>query len=277
MKKFYGIVLLVLAAALLALVTIALTSNNPAASNLPPSVTTPAAATPTATSTTTAAEVEGPQSERTASNPPTAAPSPTPSPTPDPYSELYGCEMSVQFMSGPLEPRTTDFTVLGQDYFSDKADKFAPGKGTGIFYLDQRYFIVHSSYVNGNILKPMEAEFIRRYLEYWGGTDVDYIQEQIDGLIGTDALWICDGSAVFKTRITGVTRLSHAASERLWLEPESLEQILIDQEGLASEWVGRIDLANDPALYLGFCGWGPNDSDQRFTYFRYLLQFSVIS
>jgi hypothetical protein len=198
-------------------------------------------------------------------------------PTPDPFSSLYGCEMEVMFISGPLEKKSAEFTVLGRDYFLDKGDKFAPGKGTSIYYKAQQYFILHSSFVNGNILRPMEAEFLRKYLEYWGITGDQFIQGQIDRLVGSEVYWICDGQLAFKTRINGIVRLSHEASNRLWLEPENLEQILEDREGLASEWVGEMEETDIPYLYIGFCGWGPESKgDERFTYFRYLIRFEIL-
>ena len=184
--------------------------------------------------------------------------------------------MELTFISGPLETRSTSVKILGEDYFEDKGDKFAVGKGTAVFYEAQRYFILHSSYVNGNVLKPMEAEFIRRYLENWGNASPKVIQENIDNLVGSEVIWICDGKSAFKTMITGVTRLSHAASQHLWLEPKVLESIIEDREGLASEWVGEIQLTEEPVIYLGFCGWGPNSLEVgRYTYYRYLLQFEV--
>lgn len=203
-------------------------------------------------------------------------PSPTPDTTPDPFADLYNCEMALKFINGPLETRAAEFEVLGKDYFADKGDKFAPGRGTSIFYEEQRYFILHSSYVDGNILKPMEAEFIRRYLENWGKTGTEQIKQNINSLIGSEAIWVCNGKLAFKTEITGIVRLSHAASERLWLEPRELDSILADQEGLASEWVGGINEASQPALLVGFCGWGPNSIESgRYTYFRYLIQFEI--
>ena len=225
-----------------------------------------------ATSTQSFATVE----EKTATAPVTASPTPTPTSTPNPFAGLYGCEMQLDFISGPLESKGTQFNVLGEDYFSDKGDKFKPGKGTSIYYQDQHYFIIHSSYVNGNILRPMEGEFIRKYLEYWGSSGTAYIQGQIDNLIGSEVIWSCDGKQIFSTKISGIAHLSHEASNRLWLEPENLEQIVVQREGLASEWVGEITPTEEPHLYIAFCGWGPNDSaTDRFTYFRYLIQFEI--
>ncbi len=204
-------------------------------------------------------------------------PTPTLSPTPDIFSTLYGCEMEIRFVSGALESRTTDFSVLGRDYFDDKADKFDAGKGTGIFYEAQRYFILHSAYINSNILRPLEAEFLRKYLENWGNSSNDFIQGQIDALTGSEVLWICDGSTVFNTRINGTVRLSHQASERLWLEPQALENILRDREGLVSEWIGSIEPSNRETIYLGFCGWGPQSTGSaRYTYYRYLISFEIL-
>lgn len=201
-----------------------------------------------------------------------------PTPTPDPFSALYGCEMEIKFLSGPLESKNALFSVLDQDYFSDKGDKFAIGKGTSILYEVHHYFILHSSYVNGNILKPMEAEFIRKYLENWGNTDAAYIKGQIDTLIGSEVTWICDGKTVFETKINDVVRLSHEASERLWLEPEQLEDILSDREGQASGWVGEFKETIEPKLYIGFCGWGPSTlKSGRYTYHRYLVRFEILN
>ena len=102
------------------------------------------------------------------STPVAVSPTPSPTSTQNPFASLYGCKMQLNINSGPLESKKTQFTVLGEDYFSDKGDKFKTGKGTGIYYQDQHYFIIHSSYVNGNILRPMEGELFRKYLEYWG-------------------------------------------------------------------------------------------------------------
>ena len=186
--------------------------------------------------------------------------------------------MKLTFTSGPLETRSTQFDVLEEDYFTDKEDKFKPGKGTGVYYQDQHYFIIHSSYVKGNILRPMEAEFIRKYLEYWGSSGNAYVQGQIDSLIGSKVTWTCDTEPVFETTISGIARLSHEASNRLWLEPENLEQIVIDREGLNSEWVGKVSPTSEPHLYIAFCGWSADsNASDRFTHYRYLIQFEIIT
>lgn len=224
--------------------------------------------------TKTQEAVLGTESTPAQTKPP--APTPTPTPTPDPFAAFYNCEMEVKFITGPLEPRAIDFSVLGEDYFIDKEGKFDPGKGTAVYYLDQRYFILHSSFVNGNVLRPMEAEFVRRYLEAWGGTDNAYIEGNMQALQGAEAIWVCNGKLAFKTKISGAVRLSHAASQRLWLEPQALESILAEREGLISEWIGGLEKTDEPSLYIGFCGWGPSDSDERFTYFRYLIRFEII-
>lgn len=185
--------------------------------------------------------------------------------------------MALQFVSGPLESKSTQFDVLGLDYFQDKGDKFKPGKGTGILYEDQRYFIIHSSFVNGNVLRPMEAEFIRKYLEYWGSSGSKYVQGQIDSLIGSEVLWVCDGELIFRTKIESIARLSHEATNDIWLNPQNLDDIITERAGIEEEWIGEMTPTSDPHLYLGFCGWGPDeDNPERFTYFRYLLRFEIL-
>jgi hypothetical protein len=210
---------------------------------------------------------------------PISEPSPTPTltPTPDPFSQLYDCDMEIDFTSGPLEKKSTEFKVLGKDYFIDKGDKFAVGKGTGIYYENQRYFIIHSAYLRGNILRPMEAEFLRKYLEYWGGTGNQYIQGQIDSLIGSQVIWRCNEEETFRTEIGGIARLSHEASDQLWLNPRDLETIIQEKAGESSEWIGGISPSSTSSIYLAFCGWGPESlGDERFTYYRYLFQFNVV-
>lgn len=207
-------------------------------------------------------------------------PSPTPSftPTPNPFSTLYDCQMEIDFISGPLEKRSTEFRILGEDYFTNKANKFEPGKGTGIFYENERYFIIHSAYLNGNILRPMEAEFMRKYLEYWGGTGNQYIQDQIDSLIGSQVIWSCEDGITISTEIGGILRLSHEASDRLWLNPSHLQQIISEKKGKKSEWIGNISGNLEESIYLSFCGWGPETlGSERYTHFRYLLQFVVLN
>jgi hypothetical protein len=185
--------------------------------------------------------------------------------------------MEISFLSGPLEGETTSFLVLGKDYFYEKEDKFTPGKGTAVYYEEVQYFILHSSYTNGNIFQPMEGEFLRKFLEYWGMPGNDYIQGQIDKLINSEVLWTCNGDPVFSTIISGAVKLSHEASTRLWLEPKNLDNILIDREGNQDEWVGNVELSSDSGMYIGFCGWGPDNlGDEKFTYYRYLIQFDVL-
>lgn len=203
--------------------------------------------------------------------------SPTITLTPDPLGNLYHCQMTIEFTSGPLESESTSFTVLGEDYFIDKGDKFDVGKGTGIYYEPQHYFILHSSYIRGIFNRALEAEFIRQYLESWGQAGPQTIQKNIDDLIGSEVVWTCEGGSRFVTKIDGVIRLSHEASNRLWLEPLNIPEILIDREGLASEWVGGIEIKDDSRFLLGFCGWGPESlGEERYTYFRYLLSFDLI-
>ena len=122
----------------------------------------------------------------------------------------------------------------------------------------------------------MEAEFIRKYLEYWGGTGTEYIQGQIDALTGSEVIWFCNDRPAFETTIKGVVRLSHEASNDLWQDPESLEEILINREGLVLEWVGEFDETDESYFYIGFCGWGPDSlGEERYTYYRYLIQFEI--
>jgi hypothetical protein len=191
--------------------------------------------------------------------------------------DFYGCEMILEFTSGPLKNKDSSFTVLDKSYFLDKGDKFDIGKGTGIYYEDNHYFILHSSFVNGNMLRPMEAEFLRRYLENWGNTETSYIKDQMDNLIGAEMIWHCNGETALNTKLNGIVRLSHEASERLWLEPHELPQIIIDKEGDQDQWIGNIEESTKPSLYIGFCGWGPESlGSKRYTYYRYLIQFEVI-
>ncbi|MGI6741963.1 MAG: hypothetical protein ACOX7C_10930 [Brevefilum sp.] len=197
-------------------------------------------------------------------------------PTPDNLASLYGCETIITFTSGPLKNQISKFTVLDRDYFEDKGDKFALGKGTAVFYEKTPYLILHSSFLNGNILKPMEAEFIRKYLEHWGKKDNDYIQQQIDQLIGSEIEWLCNGEYLLTTKINSIARLSHQASEKLWLEPEEIENILIERKGDRSEWVGTMKPSFENFIYLGFCGWGPESLDAgRYTYYRYVIRMTI--
>jgi hypothetical protein len=167
--------------------------------------------------------------------------------------------------------------VLTKDYFLNKGDKFAPGKGTAVYYEEHHYFILHSSFYNGNMLRPMEAEFLRKHLEYWGTADNEYIERQINSLLGSEVIWACNGEDIFKTSINGVVRLSHVSSDRLWLEPRQLDKILEERGGEPEQWVGNVDYTDPSGIYIGFCGWGPeNLGENRFTYYRYLIHFDVL-
>ena len=203
---------------------------------------------------------------------------PTITPTPDPLGNLYDCQMTIEFTSGPLASYNTTFTVLGEDYFTDKGDKFALGKGTGIYYEPMHYFILHSSYIRRIVDQPLEAEFIRKYLESWGPAGPQTIQGNIDALIGSEVVWTCEGGSSYITEIDGIVRLSHEASNRLWLEPLNIPDILGDREGLVSEWVGEIEIEDDSRFLLGFCGWGAESlGDERYTYYRYLVSFDILA
>jgi hypothetical protein len=203
---------------------------------------------------------------------------PTITPTPDPLGNLYDCQMTIEFTSGPLASDSTTFTVLGEDYFTDKGDKFALGKGTGIYYEPMHYFILHSSYIRRIFDQPLEAEFIRKYLESWGPAGPQTIQGNIDALIGSEVVWTCEGGSSYITEIDGIVRLSHEASNRLWLEPLNIPDILGDREGLVSEWVGEIEIEDDSRFLLGFCGWGAESlGDERYTYYRYLVSFDILA
>jgi len=206
----------------------------------------------------------------------TIEPQPTLTPTPDPFFDFYGCVMTIEFISGPLEGQISEFSILDRSYFEDKGDKFAVGKGTAIYYEETPYLILHYSYVNGNILKPMEAEFIRKYLEHWGNKGEEYIQQQMDQLMGSEIKWICEDEHTLTTTISSIVRLSHEASDRLWLEPENIGKILLEREGPRSEWIGKMRPSAETSLYLGFCGWGPASLESgRYTYFRYVIRMSV--
>lgn len=197
-------------------------------------------------------------------------------PTADPFSNLYNCETQILFVTGPLEGQSTEFFILGKEYFLDRNHQFSPGDGTAVYYEPQRYIILHSSYENGNILRPLEAEFIRKYLETWGGKSNAYIQEQIDSLIGSEVLWYCNGDPFLKTSLDSVIRLSHEASTQLWQNPQDLEKILDNREGLTSEWVGEISFGDSGSIYIGFCGWGPEgEKEDRYSHYRYLIRFTL--
>ena len=101
----------------------------------------------------------------------------------------------MKFTSGPLEGKSAEFLILGQEYFDDKGDLFYPGEKTAVFYDGPKYLILHSAFQNGNVLRPLEAEFIRKYLEYWGESGTDYIQTQMDSLIGSEIEWSLWGSS----------------------------------------------------------------------------------
>lgn len=202
---------------------------------------------------------------------------PTPTPTTRPFPYIYNCEMQMEFISGPLEGKGNKFTILGEEYFDDKGDLFYPGEKTAVFYDGPKYLILHSAFQNGNVLRPLEAEFIRHYLEYWGESGTDYIQAQMDSLIGSEMEWTCNGQVLFRARVKEIIRLSAVASEELWQDPIYLRQILIRHEGLVSDWVGEMDPYFMDTFYLGFCGWGPESSgDERYTYYRYLINFDMI-
>jgi hypothetical protein len=227
------------------------------------------------TSKPTSHQTEDPSTENSVTSTPTTN-IPTSIPSPDPFSTLYNCNMEISFVSGSLESKSTEFKVLGLDYFEDKDDKFDPGKGTGIFYQSDHYFIIHSAYVNGNILRPMQAEFIRKYLEYWGESGEKYIEGQMANLINSEVLWSCDGKLLFKTKIDSIVRLSHVATEDVWLNPGHLQSILFNTENKGADWLGEMEFTSDPHLYVGFCGWGPqSQGNARFTYYRYIIRFII--
>lgn len=206
---------------------------------------------------------------------PEEAPAQT-APSEPPFPELYDCEVDLVLMDGPLAGNRTRFTVLGQDYFADKGDKFFPGRNTAVYYELVRYLILHSAYLDGNLLKPLEAEFLRFYLEFWGDPEPREVQSRIESLVGSKVSWACNGQVLFNTEITGIIRLSQDASHRLWLHPLDMRVIVQQRDGLADEWVGDLPTPSKPGIYVGFCGWGPPEQgDARFYAYRYLIQFEV--
>ena len=207
----------------------------------------------------------------------TPTPTLTPLPTATPLPGFFDCAMEMAFTSGPLEGESVSFQVLGQDYFADKGDRFDVGKNTAVYYQGPRTLILHSGFDNGNIFKPLEAEFIRSYLEAWGNFTPETILSRIESLNGSNVAWFCNQTLLFRTKINFIVRLSHIASNRLWLEPDSLTQILEEKEGEASEWLGEIKWTEEPHFYLNFCGWGPwGLGEERYVYYRYLINFEIL-
>ncbi len=185
--------------------------------------------------------------------------------------------MVMKFTSGPLKGKKSKFTVLTEDYFADKGERFYPGEKTAVYYEGPRYLILHSAFANGNILRPLEAEFIRYYLEYWGESGTEFIQDRIDELIGSKVEWTCDGVIILQTEINSIVRLSATASNEIWEDPIYLRQILLKHEGKADEWIGEMDPYFMDTFFLGFCGWGPEESgDARYYYYRYLINFNIL-
>ncbi len=194
------------------------------------------------------------------------------------FPNLYGCKMVMKFTSGPLKGKKSKFTVLTEDYFTDKGEQFYPGEKTAVYYEGPRYLILHSAFADGNILRPLEVEFIRYYLEYWGESGTEFIQDRIDELIGSKVEWTCDGETILQTEINSVIRLSATASNEIWENPIYLRQILLKHEGKAEEWLGEMDPYFMDTFFLGFCGWGPEESgDDRYYYYRYLINFTILS
>jgi hypothetical protein len=193
------------------------------------------------------------------------------------FPNLYDCDMVMKFTSGPLKGKKSRFTILGKDYFNDKGEQFFPGEKTAVYYEGPRYIILHSAFANGNILRPLEAEFIRYYLEYWGESGSEFIQDRINELIGSQIEWSCDGQIILNTEINSIIRLSATASTELWEDPIYLRQILLKHEGKEEEWIGDMDPYFMDTFFLGFCGWGPEESgDYRYYYYRYLINFDLL-
>ena len=213
---------------------------------------------------------------------PTATPTPTSTPTPTPtptiIPDLYGSFMEIRFTSGPLEDYGTTFTMIDRDYFYNKGNIFDPGNNTGVYYENQRYLILHSGYEDGNLSYPLEAEFMRKYLESWGTSGTDYIEAQIEALKGSQMLWISNNQKAAELQLVQVIRLSHDSSSQLWLEPQNLLQIIADREGVESEWIGEMHETETPSVYIAFCGWGPSSiTVNRSIYYRYILRFDIIT
>ena len=208
----------------------------------------------------------------------TATNTPTPTATPTIVPILYGCAMEIRFISGPMEGYSTTFTMVEREYFYDKGDKFDPGKNTGVFYEIQRYLILHSGYQYGNLSNPLEAEFIRKYLESWGNNNQDYVEGQIEALKGSEMIWICNNQEAVRVELVEVIRLSHEASSQLWLDPQNFNQIIADREGDASEWIGEMQQNVPPSVYISFCGWGPPTiTANRSIYYRYIMRFEILN
>ncbi|MDY6994218.1 MAG: hypothetical protein SVR94_16665 [Pseudomonadota bacterium] len=207
---------------------------------------------------------------------PTITFTPTPTATPTIIPDLYGCDMELRFISGPLDGTGTTFTMIDRSYFYDKGDKFDTGKNTGLFYEDQRYLILHSGYLGGNLSNPLEIEFLRKYLELWGNNDKSYIEQQIQSLLGSEMVWICDAQETINLKLAEVVRLSHQSSNELWLNPTDILQIIEEKGGDSSEWIGDIEATPQNSVYLGFCGWGPPEITQdRSIYYRYVFRFDI--
>lgn len=189
--------------------------------------------------------------------------------------ELLGCEMTLQFASGPLAGEEISFAVLDESYFGDKGDKFDLGKNTGVFYMESNLLVLHSGYKTLGITS-LEAEPIRFYLEGWGNKGPEAIEEKMAEMLGSTLVWACEGQAPFASELTAIARLSHQASQDLWLRPWALGEILEQHEGEAAEWVGGYDQIRPNAVHLSFCGWGPSSlKAERYTYFRYVLGFEI--
>ena len=220
---------------------------------------------------------ESPEALSSIADLPTPTPTSTSLPTQTPLPEIFGCNLEMNFTSGPLEGEGASFYVLGEDYFDEKGDKFDVGKNTAVYYQDPRVLILHSGFDNGNIFKTLEAEFIRSYLEAWGNFKPETIQSRMESLNGSSVEWFCNQTSLFHTKVNFIVRLSHIASNRLWLEPDNLTQILEEKEGEESEWIGEAIWTEAPHFYLNFCGWGPwGIGEERYVYYRYLINFEIL-
>lgn len=230
---------------------------------------------PEITTSTTPTQSE-PSSTLETPNPTTTPTVTLPTPAPTDIPSLYDCNVSFEITSGPLAGQNSRFTVLGEDYFLDKSDKFNPGKKTAVYYNYQKLLILHSAYINGNLLKPLEVEFLRLYLERWGDLSNHEIDNNIRNLTGSEVSWFCEDQLLFRTTINHIIRLSHKASQQLWLEPRMIDKILAERSGLPEDWIGDMPPTDEPAINISFCGWGPEElGDERITYYRYVIRFSI--
>lgn len=165
--------------------------------------------------------------------------------------------------------------------FSNTSEASQVGTGAGIIRAEKYgnlFLVIHSGYSGG---EPLDAELVFRFpLEESGERDKEFIEENLQKILGSKGIMTIDG-VPFEIEVIGAVRLQRNESIYILQHPTEAVDIITKKENGDYMALGNPEifenLKKDSShkLIISFCGWGPENDPNRYSYYRYNLLINM--